>query len=163
MSYTKRQFVEQAFSEIGLSGYVFDLTPEQLQTAMRQMDSMMSVWNSRGIRLGYPIPASPQNSDLDQETGVPDVANEAIYLNLAVRIAGGFGKAVTMEVKANARASYEALLSIAAMPREQQFPETLPAGAGTKPWRRYDNPFVREPDEDPLQNEPNGQLTFLGE
>jgi hypothetical protein len=30
VSYTKRQFVEEAFAEIGLASYVFDLTPQQI-------------------------------------------------------------------------------------------------------------------------------------
>ena len=29
MGWTKREYVEQAFEEIGLASYVFDLTPEQ--------------------------------------------------------------------------------------------------------------------------------------
>mgnify|MGYP003525752305 CR=1 FL=1 len=55
MGWTKRQFVTQAFEEIGLAAYVFDLTPEQLQSALRRLDSMMASWNAKGIRLGYQI------------------------------------------------------------------------------------------------------------
>ena len=40
MGWTKRQFVTQAFEEIGLASYVFDLTPEQLQSALRRLDAM---------------------------------------------------------------------------------------------------------------------------
>ena len=35
MGYSKRQFVAAAFEEIGLASYVFDLQPEQLQSALR--------------------------------------------------------------------------------------------------------------------------------
>ena len=31
MGWTKRQFIEQAFDEIGLASYAFDLGPEQMQ------------------------------------------------------------------------------------------------------------------------------------
>ena len=66
MGYSKRQFVAAAFEEIGLASYVFDLQTEQLQSAMRRIDAMMADWNGKGIRLGYPLPGSPQDSDLDE-------------------------------------------------------------------------------------------------
>jgi hypothetical protein len=46
MGWTKRQFITQAFEEIGLAAYVFDLTTEQLQSALRRMDAMVAGWNS---------------------------------------------------------------------------------------------------------------------
>ena len=156
MGWTKRQFVVQAFEEIGLASYVFDLTPEQLQSALRRLDSMMSTWNAQGIRLGYPIPSSPQDSDIDQETDVPDSAWEAIYTNLGVRIAPGFGKQVSVDTKATARNTYNILLQRAAAPLEQQLPGTMPAGAGNKPWR-WDDPFVAPPGE-PVLTGPEGPL-----
>lgn len=132
MSWTKRQFVEQAFEELGLAAYVFDLTPEQLQSALRRLDSMLASWNAKGIRLGYPIPSNPQDSELSQETGVPDAANEAIYTNLALRLAPSFGKTPSSELKGNAKAGYDLLLMRAALPPEQQL-AALPSGAGNKP------------------------------
>jgi hypothetical protein len=141
MGYSKRQFVAAAFEEIGLASYVFDLQPEQLQSAMRRIDAMMADWNGKGIRLGYPLPNSPQDSDLDEPTLVPDWANEAIITNGAVRLAPGYGKVVMPETKAVAKDSYNTLLQRATMPPEQQLPATMPAGAGNKPWRVYDNPF----------------------
>lgn len=163
MSWTKRQYIEQAFAEIGLAGYDFDLSPEQLQSALRQLDAMMATWDGKGIRLGWPIAISPGNSDLDTQAPIITLANEAIYLNLALRIAPGFGKAVSQETKTNAKMAYDAVLLEAARAPQMQYPGTLPAGAGNKPWRDYDDPFVRQPDEDPLQVGTNGQLEFLGD
>jgi len=158
MGWTKRQFVTQAFEEIGLAAYVFDLTPDQLQSALRRLDSMMASWNAKGIRLGYPIPSNPQDSDLDQETGVPDAANEAIYLNLGIRLAPGFGKVVSAETKLAAKMGYDTLLSRAAVPPEMQLPGTMPSGAGNKPWN-IDNPFIEGPVEPLLAGE-DGPIEF---
>jgi hypothetical protein len=158
MGWTKRQFVTQAFEEIGLASYVFDLTPEQLDSALRRLDTMIASWNALGIRLGYPLPLSPQDTDLDTETGVPDAANEAVICNLAVRIAPSFGKQVSPGTMATAKFGYDTLMARAAMPHEQQFPRTLPAGAGQKPWR-YDDPFMPAP-TDPVQVGPDGPLEF---
>lgn len=159
MGYSKRQFVAAAFEEIGLASYVFDLQPEQLQSALRRLDAMMADWNGKGIRLGYPLPGSPQDSDLDEPSEVPDSANEAIITNLAIRIAPGYGKVVMPETKAVAKDSYNTLLQRATMPPEQQLPATMPAGAGNKPWRVYDNPFIRPP-VDPVDAGPDGPLDF---
>jgi hypothetical protein len=159
MGYSKRQFVAAAFEEIGLASYVFDLQPEQLQSAMRRIDAMMADWNGKGIRLGYPLPNSPQDSDLDEPTLVPDWANEAIITNGAVRLAPGYGKVVMPETKAVAKDSYNTLLQRATMPPEQQLPATMPAGAGNKPWRVYDNPFIRPP-VNPVDAGPDGPLQF---
>lgn len=74
MGYSKRQFVAAAFEEIGLASYVFDLQPEQLQSALRRLDAMIADWNGKGIRLGYPLPGSPQYSDLDEPSEVPDLS-----------------------------------------------------------------------------------------
>lgn len=150
MAYTKRDIVEQAFEEIGLASYVFDLQPQQLDSALRRLDSMMATWNAKGIRLGYPLPSSPADSDLDQEIGAPDSAIEAMYLNLALRISGGYGKTVSPDTKAAAKRAYNEVVSNSAQPIEMQLGnETIPAGAGNKGWRYYNNPFLREP-TDPL-------------
>lgn len=145
MGYSKRQFVEAAFAEIGLASYVFDLQPQDLETALRRLDAMMAEWNGKGIRLGYPLPGSPEASDIDAESGVPDSANEAIITNLAMRLAPGFGKTLNALTASTAKQGYNTLLSRAAMPPQQQFPSTLPSGAGWKSWRDYGDPFVRPP------------------
>lgn len=159
MGYSKRQFVTAAFEEIGLASYVFDLQPEQLQSALRRLDSMMADWNGKGIRLGYPIPGSPQFSDLDEPSEVPDSANEAIITNLAIRIAPGYGKTVSANTQATAKDSYNTILLRAVQPGQQQLPATMPAGAGNKPWRVYDNPFIRPP-VDPVLAGQDGPIEY---
>lgn len=133
MAWTKRDFVLQAFDEIGLGSYAFDLQPEQLNSALFKLDAMMAHWNGKGIRLGYPLPDSPNNSTLDQDSGVPDSANMAIVANLAVRIAPSLGKTVSPDTKAAAKSGYDLLLSLAANPIELGI-QLLPSGAGNKPW-----------------------------
>lgn len=158
MSYSKRQFVNAAFEEIGLANYVFDMQPEQLQGAVRRLDAMMAEWNGKGIRLSYPMPGSPEDSDLEAETNVPDRAYEAIICSLAVRIAPGFGKTPMPDTKARAKSAYNTVLMPFAMPSEMQFPDTLPSGAGNKSWR-YDQPFMLPPAQ-PIEAGPDGSLEF---
>jgi hypothetical protein len=158
MGYLKRQFVTAAFEEIGMADYVFDLQPEQLQGALRRLDAMMMEWNALGIRLGYPIAASPQNSDLDEEANTPDSAWEAVITNLAVRIAPGYGKTVSPDTKMIAKNAYNVLLQCATFPLEKQLPGTMPIGQGNKPWR-WDNPYAETP-IDPVTVGPDGPIEW---
>jgi hypothetical protein len=159
MGWTKRQFIEQAFDEIGLASYAFDLGPEQMQSALRRLDTMMAAWNALGIRLAYPLPSSPQDSDLDEDTLVPDSAYEAIICSLGIRLAPSYGKQVMIETKTTAKQGYDILLQRATFPLEKQLPATTPSGAGNKPWRVTDNPFVRPPYL-PVNAGPDGPIEY---
>jgi hypothetical protein len=102
MGYSKRQFISAAFEEIGLASYVFDLQPEQLQSAMRRLDAMMADWNGKGIRLGYPLPSAPKTaiwtSKPTYPTG-PMRPSSPTWL-----FAGsGYGKVVMPETKATGK------------------------------------------------------------
>ncbi len=160
MSWTKREFVVAAFGEIGLASYVFDLSPEQLQSALTRLDTMMATWDGQGIRLGYPLPSSPSASNLDDPSNVPDSANEMVFQNLALRIAPGFGKTVSPDTKLSAINAYNAAVGKAmGVPPEKQMPGTMPAGTGNKPWRNTGQPFLNPP-QDPIDAGDDGPLNF---
>jgi hypothetical protein len=159
MGYSKRQFLEAAFTEIGLADYVFNLTPNELTTALRRLDAMMAEWNERGLRLGYPLPGSPQFSDLDAPSGVPDRANEAVITNLACRIAPSYGKQVLPGTMTTARGALNTILVRAASPTPMRYPGTLPVGAGNKPWSTQGDPYMPHPVE-PLLTGQDGPFDF---
>ena len=161
MGWTKRQFVSKAFSKIGFASYTYDLNPEQLQGALADLDSMIATWQEKNIELGYPFATDPDNADLDTLTNVPLEANEAIYTNLAIRLAPDVGKMIPPEINRAAKAAYQVLLSKAAMPDEMQLTD-LPSGAGNKSWRIGGDPFLEQRSTDPIQNGDNGQLEFKG-
>ena len=156
MGYTKRQIIEEAYGELGMASYVFDLDVDVLQRALRRLDSMMAEWNGHGIRLGYPIPASPDDSDLDELAQVPDWATEAIILGLAVRLAPGHGKTVSPQTLFAAKSAKDSVLARVAMPPEIQI-TGLPRGAGAK---NHESPFLPGP-SDTLTAGPDGELEFL--
>lgn len=160
MSWTKRQFIEQAFIKIGYANYVYDLQDEQLQSVLYELDAMIGTWNGKGIRIGFPLTNNPEDSSLDTKTSVPDFANQAIYTNLAILIAPNFGKVTSRELRVSARQGYKTLLNRANIIQEQQFPDTLPAGAGNKPGFRND-PFMPKPD-DPIETGDDDILEFIG-
>lgn len=147
MSWTKRELIYQAFETIGMAYYAFDLSPEELQSALRQLESMLMTWNLKGLRLGYNAESEP---DLDTDSNLPDMAIEATYANLAIRIGPGFGRSISPELKAWGYYAYQALLAQSTKPPyEMQFPETLPRGQGNKPWREVSDNYTSKP-ADPL-------------
>lgn len=161
MSYTKRQFCTAAFEEIGLASFVYDLTDAELLSACKRLDTMMATWNARGIRISYPIPSTPETTNIDEETNVPDAANEAIILNLAVSLAPSYGKVVSPDTKAMAKYALNTLFGwvVSNNMIEKQLPALLPSGAGNKP-TATGNPFIGTP-TDPLTTGADSVLDIL--
>jgi len=131
MSYTKRQLISSALSEIGIAEYTFDVLPEQKIEALHRLDSMLAEWNGRGIRLSYPVPVAQSGSSLDQDAGIPDMAWEAVITNLAIRIAPSYGKVVSAETKSTARHALNTVMAFDSTPREMII-TGIPMGAGHK-------------------------------
>jgi hypothetical protein len=160
MSWTKRAYITEAMTELGLADYVYDLTPAELQSALRRLDTMMSEWEGRGIRVGYPMAGTPGASDIDAETSVPEVASTAIITNLARQLAPSFGKQVAQETMMTARKSLSTLSNTTTSIPEMQFPASLPRGAGQKSWRGgYQNPFFPRPSS-PVAAGPDSDIDF---
>jgi hypothetical protein len=158
--WTKRQLISEAFAELGLAASDFDIQPEEMQTALRRLDSMMATWDGKGIKLGYALPASQDDSDLDQPSGLPDTANEVVFLNLSKRIAPGFGKSLSIDSRRNASEGYDRLQIASAQPLPPQQPNTMPRGAGNKPWRPLSSPFFPASSNDPMRVTTGGDLNI---
>ena len=162
MTWTKRMIVEQAFDELALAGYIFDLTPDELQSCRRRLDTMIAAWAGNGVQLSYAY--SDGANALEQESGLPMVDLEAVYLNLAVRTAASKGKILSTSTKAAARAAYDALVSRKAREevQEQQLRNGTPRGAGWKNFRGSNLPFTTVPDTSPIQIGEGGGLDLTG-
>ena len=126
MGHSKRHYITEAYAEIGKAEYAFDLDPEALQSALRRLDSMLAEWDGRGIRIGYA--GGNGLGDIDADTLIPAWADEAIVLNLAVRLAPGFGKTVSPDTKTQAGISLRTVMSKTAQSRQRSL--TGYGGAG---------------------------------
>lgn len=161
MGWTKLQFITKAYEKIGFASYIYDIQPEQLDSAMLDLNSMMAAWDALGIRIGYPLPSDAQSGSINDPTGVPDSASLAIYLNLGIILAPGVGKTVSIEHKTIAKNAYDALVSYAASQNVQsvQMPKSMPRGAGQKPWR-VNQPFVTPPVEPLTASGGSDEISF---
>lgn len=139
-SWTKRQIINKAFAEIGLASYVFDLTADELQDALCVLDAMMAEWTARGIVFDpvYPNPVDIGGGDIDDETNAPPEANAAMYKNLALQIAPGYGKSPSPQTMKGAKSGYSLLAQAIEVPCIQM--NGMIRGAGTKTPIR---PFIR--------------------
>ena len=160
--WTKTLLIEEAFGELALAGYVYDLRPEEMQAAGRRLETMMATWAAAGRVVPYSFAGETDGIDLTADSGVPLSAVEAVYLSLAIRIAGSKGKQVSQTTKSTARAALDALDGQIARRNivQQQFRVDTPQGAGAKTWRTTRAPYLPTPDTGAIQLAPGGGLTF---
>lgn len=135
--WTKQQLIEAAFGELALAHVVFDLDADTLESALRTLDSMMAEWADLNISIGYALPATPDDSNIGDDSGIPSGANRPVYMNLAVQLAAGRGKALTPQTIAAATRGYNTLLGVAVTPTSGQSSGLPLNGAGNKPWRGF--------------------------
>lgn len=165
MGWTKRDIVGEAYAELALHGYVYDLEPEELAFAQRRLDTFMAAQTARGVHIGYAMQADPTADDLDADSGLPLWAVEPVYLKLAQRIAAGKGKALPPSANRAAADAWSALLLKVSRDQmqEQQLAAGTPRGAGAKPWRKTYDPFLPRPDGSPLGIDASGGLDIIGD
>ena len=116
------EMAQALLAEHGISSYVYDLTPDQLNSALQRLDAMIAYWNGRGVRLSYPLPGSPEYSDIDTATRVPDWANLAIITNLAKSISPSYGKTPSPETVLTAKQTFDALIAKSTMVPIREIP-----------------------------------------
>lgn len=121
-----------AFSEIGLSGYVFDQEADERQEALHKLDGYMAMLKNQGVDIGYNFPASNSVSDLDDESGLPNYAEMAIWQQLALRLCPAYGKTASQILVSSAHQAKAHLMSFIATIPATRYPTTLPVGRGNR-------------------------------
>lgn len=137
---TKRLVVGLAFEECRLAGWEFDLTPDELNSALTKMDVLMDEWAVSGINLGYNSPFVPGHGDLEDEIGIPNAALHAVALYLALRVSPQMGKTLSPETR---KALSDAMSNLRAMTisiPQMRLPRNTPIGSGNQGWLR--GPFA---------------------
>jgi|GEM_PF-6567499 hypothetical protein len=129
---TKREVILAAYEELGLAEYNFDISPEEMASARKRLDRMMAEWEAK-VTTGYMIPLDPDDSDENDECGVPDAIINAMAMNLAVRMGPSLGKVLSLETRVGAKNAYDGMLGFLAVIPSIKYPSTLPVGAGNKP------------------------------
>lgn len=137
---TRRDIIIQAYAELGLAEYNFDLSAEELATARRRLDSMMAQWETL-VSIGYYMPSNPDDSDVDDQTNLPQGVIDAVALNLALQLAPGLGKTPSPLTMVGAKDGKNRVLAQFAVIPQKQYSGNLPVGSGNKPMPGYDGFF----------------------
>ncbi len=133
----KLEIVRLAYGSCGVSDEEFDLTPEDLNKALRKLNAMMREWPWSGLSYVQPDYGVGGAADL---SGVDSSYDQAIADELGLRIAPTIGKTVSPEQRRNATLSRATALSAAASIPTVAIPAGTPRGSGK---RRF-SPFIAE-------------------
>jgi hypothetical protein len=133
----KRDIIEMALEFCGLAGYQFQLTPEEIASTLRLLDTMMAEWPWK--LLGYN--AADYGAGLpEDESGLSEEDIPAVFMALAQRRAPLLGAQLPQEARGAMSASYNSVCSrMAVMPTALISPSSV-RGSGT---RRL-TPFITE-------------------
>ena len=138
--------VKRALQKIGASSAVSEPSADALDTGFDTLNSMISLWSSKGIQTGA-TPLSVVGDELNEKQDCRD----AIINNLAINLAPDFdnGKViVSQDLRANARRGLGAITSLYGtftIPKKV-VSSTLPKGQGNNQFTTQQDAFFAEGD-----------------
>lgn len=163
MGWKKSRLVQKAYGAFGLQAMAFSLTPEMQGDACDILDAMMAAWGTQyGIRIGYNNGSNSATGvpNPDQDSNLPDHANEAVYLGLADRLADTIGKQLSVRMVIRGQLTFDTLVSWCqsnSIPN-MQYRRNTPSGAGNKPYQTGASPIFIQSPVDQLETGADGFL-----
>lgn len=154
MANTKIDIINDAYSQMRISGLTVDPSPEDVTVALIRLENMVSEFDARNICTGYSIELDPDPNSL---TNADRKYWHMLASNLAVRLAADFGQQIPQSLAMSASASLATASSTIAADgiRQVSAPNRMPLGSGVS--NRYNNwqRFNRNPKLPPEECETN--------
>lgn len=130
---TRATILSRAFARIGIADYVYAVNPEERADARSTLDAMLSEWEASGVDLGHTPAADDDNDAVEMTT--PTWADQAVWSNLALRLAPEFGKTPAGGLIKEARRGYDLCVGkTQVIPTEARIRGSL-RGAGNRFYR----------------------------
>jgi len=149
---TANELINDAFDLLEIKSAEVELEDDEINTAIRRMNRMITSWAQEGMNLGY------SKVTLKTETvTIPDWSEEAVVALLAVRLAPAFGVPLTQALQAQAAGSLKNLQQQLITIGDVQFPSNLPIGSGNA--YRNDQNFYADSKTNTLTTNAKGELT----
>ena len=131
---TRATILSRALGRLAMGDYQFDVTPDERAATRTSLDAMMAEWDAVGITLGYTT--SDGDNDADDMT-TPPWADQAIWSNLALRMAPDFGKMPSPDLKRDARRGMDLVTSKTLVIPAQVRARGSVHGGGERFYRRH--------------------------
>lgn len=127
----KIDFINDAYSQLRISGLTVIPGGEELNTALSRLEDMAYEWEPRNICTGYNFTENPH---LDDPTGVHPRANQAFSTSLALRLIPDYNKAVPPRLLTQAKGSLATLSAWSASQNQRQilYSRRQPIGKGNE-------------------------------
>lgn len=135
----KRDLIEMMREVCGQAGFDFELTPDEVASDLRLLDTMMAEHPFN--LMGY-SPATYGTGLPEDPSGLAEIDVQAVVTSLALRRAPGLGPALSADARTAMSMTYNAACSrYAAIPSALIAPNT-PRGSGSQ--RLWYRPFITE-------------------
>jgi hypothetical protein len=128
---TKAEIINNAYSQMRISGLTVDPSPADITLALDRLESMAAEFEGRNIKSGYNLESTP---DVNSEHNMLRKYWYPYEVNLAVRLLPDFGKPVPQILFAQAQAGLSFLASDTAEVTPTAYPRRQAIGSGN---RRY--------------------------
>lgn len=151
---TKIQIVSMAFDELRINGITSSADSEDNVLSLQSLEQLVSELQ---IDIGWRFEAEP---DPNTMSGIPQFAESAIYMALAVRIAPRYGKDPSM-LRTQASAAMSTLVARVKKPRQISYSTRMPMGLGNRRQYRYNRQFM--PPADVAPNDVNTEAFVIGD
>lgn len=122
---TASDVVNRALTKAGIRADESTVTASQMNDGTDALNDMLISWENSGILLGF----QPVSNSAD-EIRVPRHALAAIKSNLAVFLAGEYGRPANAILLAEAISTKDDLLTSLVQVGDVEYPSTLPQGSG---------------------------------
>lgn len=136
---TKNDVLQMAFEELGRAGYEFDHGPDEIQSALRKLDALMT--DEPYASLGYNAPAGIGGSDINDASGLPDSSLQTVAVALAIGFSPSWGKAMSPQSNAAFARGVNKLRTMVQVIPRVSLRRGTPWGQGNK-WRSVWSPFA---------------------
>ena len=145
----KSETINDAFSQLRISGLTVIASPKNNATALRRLETMASELEGRNMCMGFNFEEEP---DPNSQMGIARKFEYMFETNLALRLAVDFGKVIPQSLSALASSSMSSASSSVAAEniRQVQPSRRNPLGSGNHRntrYRRYQYPDPLPPNE----------------
>ena len=122
--------VDRAFSIAKIKKGNIDIEDDEMEIGIDTYNDIITQFNIDGISLAATIV-----SDKDDETDIPDWAQEMIKTQIAIRLLDEFNRPLTPVLAERADRALRAVMRMVSQQRGSAFPNTLPVGSGNYGFR----------------------------